>query len=807
MLDQGRFPPRRGARLPALCAAILCGLLQPACLPEAPSAVRCVQEGNAAFEAVALAQRDTVEACVRGRDGALAALPMEACIAADPLRLVDRARKRAFDAEADHCAGDGPQPVGVAPAAVASAEATEAGLALARGLFGRDLDAPLRRRNDEPTAALCQQEVLDRASRCSARLVHAYTGCAREIVEQGVSDPFELVPCKGADPGGEVAAACDAAIPEALAARCEGQDLAALFPGCAGDLAACVRAHARRSASLAINGAAALCRGVLVGALDEETLLRCFEPPAQEPVVFRDVPLPAGVNPGGGSFDASGERLVLSFTAPGVAGTQLATLRSDGSEFRCLTCGSPIAGNQRPAQLFRDGRRVLVAGPNSPAPKWSVLECTPSLLDCRSSELLPIALPPNPDPTTAILQYRVPHVTYDDAWFLWTEVRLRGPGGNLSAMGRLVREPARYRVEDARVISPSIRSLDIGTDPDLWQGFTQPFEAKEAHMRGGLDWVIAGTPRAGHYDDFLVELGTGAVRRMTTHPDHDEGLNLSADEQWLVISSGRTDNRVEFLGLLPRPPYIDWLAFSVHFVGVAGAPSDGLSPGADPIERDCYLDPWLLDRWLERGDYIGQRLLRPADGWQSAAGGFDWSPDGTELLVRELGWRRLTPPGGTEPARLRIARLTNRAPIDPADVVPLVPTPEPAWAVRYEDWVVPNTFGETVIPGKHAGRAILRNGLPVVVQGTLEVAFEGYSDDGLSFLDGVERLEIPVLINVAVRCAVDLTLTGLHEGSMKGEILYDFENDVNVGEVVSVLDGRVRVGPKTCFEAGLIPVP
>ena len=159
-----------------------------------------------------------------------------------------------------------------------------------------------------------------------------------------------------------------------------------------------MRANARWAASRAQNEAAGLCQDVLPGSLDELTLLRCFEPPPPEAVHFSGVPLPAGVNPLTVEWEEGGELLVVSFTAPGVIGTQLASLRPDGGGFRCLSCGSGLAGNLRPVQRLRDGRRVLVAGPNGPNPRWNVLECTPSLLDCQSSLLVPIELPPNPIP-------------------------------------------------------------------------------------------------------------------------------------------------------------------------------------------------------------------------------------------------------------------------------------------------------------------------------------------------------------------------------------------------------------------------
>jgi hypothetical protein len=341
----------------------------------------------------------------------------------------------------------------------------------------------------------------------------------------------------------------------------------------------------------------------------------------------------------------------------------------------------------------------------------------------------------------------------------------------------------------------------------VWRNFTQPFEAKDASLRGGLDWVMAGTPDAGHYDDFAVDLTNGAVRRLSRHPDHDEGLALTRDERWVVMSSARTDNRLEFLGMLPRPPYIDWIAFSLHFVAIAGQPGDGISPGGNPNERDCYLDPWILDRWFERGDYIGQRLLKPADGWASAAGGFEWSPDGTKISVVEAQLRRLHPPPDTQAWRLRIASLPKRVPIAAADVVPLVPTPEPAWAIRYEDWLVPDTFGDVVVDGAYSGTATVHNAFPTVLQGSARVTFDHYSDDGESFLDGFEEIRIPVLVINGAEYEVDLTLRGRRKGRMQGEIAYDFVNDVNTGSVTTTIDGRTLDGPHTCHAAGLLDTP
>jgi hypothetical protein len=789
----GRFPR---APLALLAAALLAGT------GARPSPEACLGAGQAAFTATAAAERQALEQCFRGRGPSAGSLAE--CLAAPADGRVAAARRRALALEARRC--DGAPPFGSAGAAAANAAARDAAAALARGLFGLDLDAARVERRADPRGRACQERVLRQAGRCAGAFLDAYRRCAASAVAGGADDAFDLVACKGADASGAIARACAAPLDAAVARACPAERAPALFPGCAGDVAACARGHARRSASLALNDAGALCQDVRAGSLPPETLLQCFEPPPPEPIAWTQVPLPADVSPLTVEW-LDDQQLLVSFQGARVAGTQLATLGVDGGGFRCLTCGGPIAGNLRPVQRFRDGARALVAGPNLFSANWRVLECAPSLLDCQSAELVPIQLPANPDPGTGILQYRVPWVTLDDGWLVWSEVRSRGPGGNVVAMGRLVRDASGYTVADARVIVPPFPPTGLGTDPERWRNFTQPFEAKFGGLRGGRDWIVAGTPDAGQYDASTLDLATGELRRLTHHPDHDEGIRFRRDEQWAVLQSARTDERVEFLGLLPRPPYVDWIAFSVHFVGIAGAPSDGISPGTDPDERDCYVDPWLLDRWFERGDYIGQRLLQPAEGWVSIegnAGGFGWSPDGTRIALIERRWRDAPVP---RPTRLRIATLTSRLPVDPAAVVSIAPTPEPAWALRYEDYAVPDTFGTTVVPGRASGTATIRNAMPTATQGEVEVVYDDYSDDGASVLDGFERLRIPRLILEGAVYEVDLTLAGARAGSLRGSIHYDFANDVNTGEVVGELDGRVVRGPRTCYEAGLIPLP
>ena len=247
-------------------------------------------------------------------------------------------------------------------------------------------------------------------------------------------------------------------------------------------------------------------------------------------------------------------------------------------------------------------------------------------------------------------------------------MRLRGPGGNLSVIGRLVRdaEPLR-RHRRARDRAAAATRSALGTDPDVWRSLTQPFEAKFGGLRGGRDQVEAGTPSAGQYDTSVIDLATGEMRRAHA-PSRSRRRHPLLARRAVGGPPERADRQAR---RVPRTP----AASAVHRLdrvldplrrdrGRAGRRR--LRPGSNPNQRDCYVDPWLLDRWFERGDYIGQRLLKPEDGWVSIegnAGGFGWSPDGTKIALIERRWRALT---SLEPSRLRIASFTSRAPLDPA---------------------------------------------------------------------------------------------------------------------------------------------
>ena len=114
----------------------------------------------------------------------------------------------------------------------------------------------------------------------------------------------------------------------------------------------------------------------------------------------------------------------------------------------------------------------------------------------------------------------------------------------------------------------------------------------------------------------------------------------------------------------------------------------------------------------------------------------------------------------------------------------------------------------TVIPGKVSGTATIRNDMPTGSAASSRSCSTGTRTTGFSVLDGFELLRIPSLVLFgAPSTRSTSSLAGRATGSMRGSIVYDFVNDVNLGVLTSELDGRTLEGPKSCVEAGLLSLP
>ena len=76
--------------------------------------------------------------------------------------------------------------------------------------------------------------------------------------------------------------------------------------------------------------------------------------------------------------------------------------------------------------------------------------------------------------------------------------------------------------------------------------------------------------------------------------------------------------------------------------------------------------------------------------------------------------------------------------------------------------------------------------------GVFRVTYQGYSDDGRTFLDGTEAFDNGSILSSGAY-EVDLRSTGAHEGSMTGRIAID--GTAISGSITSVVDGNQLTWP------------
>jgi WD40-like Beta Propeller Repeat len=269
--------------------------------------------------------------------------------------------------------------------------------------------------------------------------------------------------------------------------------------------------------------------------------------------------------------------------------------------------------------------------------------------------------------------------------------------------------------------------------------------------KNGREVFYVGYPfESCNIDVFAVDLMTGKVRRLTSHPEYVDPLDASPDDKWMVIEDTRGSDRQMFLAAMRSvPPIIDLVTTSA----VSSVRNNG--------DRR-FFQPWLLDQYGDRGDYYGQQLNAgdeapgsPSDPNWNAMADPRWSPDGTRVVYWQAqvtspacgGSNPLPCPPSTEPGgrrvRVMMARLTTRKPISvkpPAPISDTVPwgkpyvpgSPTPNRALLPE--------GTYTMSGTVSGSAkvsIIHNAEHSAIQ-TVAVTYDNYSDKPGTIINGTE---------------------------------------------------------------------
>jgi hypothetical protein len=569
----------------------------------------------------------------------------------------------------------------------------------------------------------------------------------------------------------------------------------------------------------------------------------------------------------GPAYMWDGKHLLLSIEFTGApaqpnpasiySGPQVIAIKTDGGRFpngdpwKCITCAisaearkgantsTPgtgiLAGPHRESlllvdhpQAFPDDRK-MIAGTNvvdCGSHKLTDAACTPDRL-----RIYPIRWNASVDGSGRGGSMRELRLNPDGEHLMWSHMnRTSGDIDQHGLVGRLTfnaaprtGEPrvARYELEDVFVLTNANDPAfaPFRADPqNPGRLILNPMKGAIGEARGwtrdGKNAVGMGNPESGNIDMYITDLGSGDSHRLTSAPGYADPILMSPDDQWFVVLDNRWVDRHMYYGAMRGiPPLIDQMTRMIMLSAQYGYRNG----------QRRFFQPFLIDRFGDRGDYAGQQLNAgdgapgsPSDpNWNGRADPA-WAPDGTNVVY----WQALvtapvcgvlpcpvsTSPGGRH-SRLMIASLPSRKPlplgrkISPGRIKVSWGTPYKAgdeMPMRYP--FLP--AGKFTLEGRAGGSAQVE----VRKEGNGRITFVSadyrkYSDDGEHIIDGTESAGLVVRDGQPrIVWHSDLRSSGRQIGTKKssepeGFVMSPMGQPLN-GELVTTIDGKAYRPPR-----------
>lgn len=490
------------------------------------------------------------------------------------------------------------------------------------------------------------------------------------------------------------------------------------------------------------------------------------------PAGFTDADLPR--------FSADGQSLLFSATPPGAAADarrEIYHVNVDGTGLQCLTCGlvdpTPLrAGTTAPRDLhkpvpFEDGSGRILMQSRDPANG----SYTHVVYEPTTGKLIRIVTPAGKPGVIATDVQREMRVSPDGTHVLFSQIQLvpnpQDPPGFITAVpivGTLTYDQANnvYTITDARVVYPA-------------------GEGKQFTHDGKAVIVLGGLYESGNVDDIKIDLATGEVTRLTGNLDYDEDADLSPNNQWIAIDSGRNEDMLTPVSRIVRPAFVPLLIQGSVYTSYAGTTDS----------QNVTNQPWLIRVQDDLAREDGIPLFVNGDGWVARSMP-SWNADGSEVAF----WEALASDPTGETSRLVVSKLKYTTSVGtPADkTTPVLSSSFPTLTSNTPHQVTlppPGTYtgaggGTAVLTETTSGTHILRT-----------VTYTDYVNDQGMILNGSETTDQSAAQNT-IHYVADIQVTGTHTGSLTGDVTINkltrtITATTPTSQIQSTLDGDTLV--------------
>lgn len=501
------------------------------------------------------------------------------------------------------------------------------------------------------------------------------------------------------------------------------------------------------------------------------------KPPKPEPFTTKTITIPKEVfETDLVNYLPDGKHIIMEAHFVGKKKSDLAVMKEDGSGFKCLTCDlKEEIGDEMPVPL-PDGKRVY-------SPR-GILECYPSIVDCKEAKILPLVYPEIPQ--AKIVRRIATNMSPNGVHVATGLVTTRGYIVLVSELTRVSDEKGeRYELQKGKVVASSPNEADFTAFRPKIDGAGEV----KSFADGGKSLINLAVFESSNFDLAKIDLTTGKISRLTKHFSYDEGTYPSPDGNWVIFQTHRHTHRMDAFGLIPRPL-------------IAGMPqAAGVSMQRNAEHEGGYKAVRFYG--LTMVDKYGDRARLPEEGFTGVnlmtdpedsklynhLGNFAWHPSST----RGFFWEQKDPKTvkeGEQTGRLRFIQFTSRKPTKPVANV----FPDMKWATDLKDfkWTTGNYPEQGTLKGKVSGYAEISTLKPE--QGSTDeprrvIKYVDFTDDGEYILNGTESSTLrlggydkPVIWNA------DIKVSGKHVGYLLAKDVKFRMTSMSSGTIDAQLD-------------------